>query len=111
MGNIREELGDVLEPDRGETQRQDNFEEKNTPSYPVHYSEGSRGAWTILNFSEPYGKRQLTPDYAAQRLEQGEYELWSVSAEEGTVEVSIDSDINSKDELADELKNSYYEKI
>lgn len=111
MVSIREELGDVLEPDDEEEEETSEIQQETSLSYPIHYSQGSRGNWTALNFSEPYGKRQLIPDYTAQRLYRDEDEVWEVSTDEETVEVNVDSGIENKDKLADELKTSYHEKI
>lgn len=121
MGKIREELGDKLEP--GNSSGMELNEEKileedtapdreNTVSYPAHYSEGSEGDYTTLNFSDPVGERTLIPDYTANRVSNSDStEAWSVGAEEGIVEVEVDADIRSKDKLADALKEAYNEAV
>lgn len=111
MGSIREELGDILEPNDQEEGTEEEVQEDTHLSYPIHYSQGTAGNWTTLNFSEPYGKKQLIPDYTAQRVYRDEDEIWEVNAEGETVEVSIEQGIESKDKLADELKTAYHERI
>ncbi|WEL23778.1 hypothetical protein [Candidatus Nanohalovita haloferacivicina] len=121
MSKIRDRLGDRLEPGNSsgmELNEEKLLEEDTTPdrentvSYPIHYSEGAEGDYVTLNFSDPVGKKTLIPDYTATRVSNSDStEVWSVGAEEGTVEVEVDSNIKSKDKLANALKTAYDEAI
>lgn len=114
MGKINDRLGDRLEPDntRQETVIEKSTDDENSvTSYPVHYSEGEKGDWTTLNFSDPVGERTLTPDYTARRVYSGEEDVWRVGSEEGTFEVNVSTGMESQDELADELRTAYEEAL
>lgn len=113
MGKIGDRLGDRLEPDnnRQEIVIEESGDQDSVMSYPVHYSEGSKGNWIKLNFSDPVGKRTLTPDYTARRVYSGEEDVWKVGSEEGIFEVNISASIENQDRLADELKNAYEEAL
>lgn len=117
MSKISDRLGDRLEPGSSsdaELSEDNTLEEdtattvEDTVSYPVHYSEGTAGDYTTLNFSDPVGEKTLIPDYSANRVSQSETtETWHIGAEEGTIEVEVESGIESKDKLAKTLKIAY----
>lgn len=111
MGKIGDRLGDRLKPGSSQQITITESKDKNSPlDYPIHYSEGSEGSWTRLNFSEPARDKGLIPDYTADRIYSDDEEVWRVRSEE-TVEVNVEPGIENKDKLADELKNAYKEAL
>lgn len=109
MGKISDRLGDQLKP--GSSQQitvTESEDEDSLLDYPIHYSEGREGSWTTLNFSEPARDKGLIPDYTADRIYSDDEEVWRVRSEE-IVKVNVEPGIESKDKLAEELKNAYEE--